>query len=180
MSEKRDSFLGRLAYGRDPLAASPVGRLFIQPRVRTADGRLVLLDDAIGNSLAVIGWGTDPSFGLTAQAREICERAGVRFVLAKPDVQLHHAEDVPEGVIPIGDAAGRLKEWFSRLPQSVVLLRPDRFVAGACTPQQVSAAIVELAGKLGMTEVPAAGTTAQAPLSRPARGPLDITQAAGA
>ncbi|MGO4155478.1 bifunctional 3-(3-hydroxy-phenyl)propionate/3-hydroxycinnamic acid hydroxylase [Cupriavidus sp. YAF13] len=180
MSEKRDSFLGRLAYGRDPLAASPVGRLFIQPRVRTADGRLVLLDDAIGNSLAVIGWGTDPTFGLTAQAREICERAGVRFVLAKPDVQLHHADDVPEGVIPIGDAAGRLKDWFSRLPESVVLLRPDRFVAGVCTPQQVSAAIVELAGKLGMIDMPAAGATAQTPLSRPTRGPLEITQAAGA
>jgi 3-(3-hydroxy-phenyl)propionate hydroxylase len=43
---------------------------------------------------------------------------------------------------------GRLKEWFARVPQSVVLLRPDRFVAGMCTPQQVSASIEELAVKL--------------------------------
>lgn len=181
MSQKRDSLLGRLAYGRDPLAASPVGRLFIQPRVRTSDGRLMLLDDAIGNGFAVIGWGADPTFGLSAQARALCEKAGVRFVLAKPDVQLRHVDDVPEGVIAVGDATGRLKDWFSRLPESVVLLRPDRFVAGVCTPQQVSAALVELAGKLGMRDTPSqASATSHAPLSQAARGPIDITQAAGA
>jgi 3-(3-hydroxy-phenyl)propionate hydroxylase len=181
MSQKRDSLLGRLAYGRDPLAASPVGRLFIQPRVRTSDGRLMLLDDAIGNGFAVIGWGADPTFGLSAQARALCEKAGVRFVLAKPDVQLRHVDDVPEGVIAVGDATGRLKDWFSRLPESVVLLRPDRFVAGVCTPQQVSAALVELAGKLSMRDTPSqASATSHAPLSQAARGPIDITQAAGA
>ena len=180
MSQKRESLIGRLAYGRDPLAASPVGRLFIQPRVRTTDGRLVLLDDVIGNDFAVIGWGADPAFGLTAQARALCEKAGVRFVLAKPDVQLRHEADVPHGVLAIGDVTGRLKEWFSRLPESVVLLRPDRFVAGVCTPQQVSAAIVELAGKLGMTDAPQANAPHHAPLAHPAHSAIDITQAAGA
>uniref|UniRef100_UPI003F49A567 bifunctional 3-(3-hydroxy-phenyl)propionate/3-hydroxycinnamic acid hydroxylase n=1 Tax=Cupriavidus yeoncheonensis TaxID=1462994 RepID=UPI003F49A567 len=181
MSEKRDSFLGRLVYGDDPLAGSPVGRMFIQPRVRTGDDRLTLLDDAIGNGFAVIGWGTDPTFGLTPQARALAGKAGMRFVLAKPDVQLRHADDVPEGVIAIGDAAGRLKEWFSRLPHSVVLLRPDRFVAGVCSPQQVSEAITELAGKLGMTQVPPyAGAFSPSVSSRPGRDPITVTQAAGA
>ena len=181
MSEKRESFLGRLVYGKDPLAGSPVGRMFIQPRVRTADDRLALLDDAIGNGFAVIGWGTDPTFGLTPQARALAEKAGMRFVLAKPDVQLRHGDDVPDGVIAIGDASGRLKEWFSRLPQSVVLLRPDRFVAGVCSPQQVSEAITELAGKLGMTEVPPyAEASTPSKTSRPVLDPVTVTQAAGA
>jgi 3-(3-hydroxy-phenyl)propionate hydroxylase len=152
MSQKRESLIGRLAYGRDPLAASPVGRMFIQPRVRLADGRVVLLDDAIGNGFAVLAWGADPTFGLTPEARARWARLGARFVIAKPDVQLEHADDVPEGVLAIGDVTGRLKEWFSRVPESVVLLRPDRFVAGVCTPQQVSGAIVDLAVKLGMTD----------------------------
>jgi 3-(3-hydroxy-phenyl)propionate hydroxylase len=56
---------------------------------------------------------------------------------------------VPAGVIAIGDVSGRLKDWFTRVPESVVLLRPDRFVAGMCSPQQVSSGIEELAGKLG-------------------------------
>lgn len=181
MSEKRDSFLGRLAYGRDPHAGSPVGRLFIQPRVRTDDGRLALLDDVIGNGFAIIGWGTDPTFGLTQQARALCAKAGMRFVIAKPDVQLEHTDDVPQGVIAIGDVTGRLKDWFSHQPASVVLLRPDRFVAGVCGPQEVSNAIVALAEKLGMTDV-LAQTCATPPSRspRPQPEPITATQAVGA
>ena len=182
MSEKRDSFIGRVVYGRDPLAGSPVGRLFIQPKVRTPDGRITLLDDAIGNGFVVLGWGADPTFGLTQQARALCERAGVRFVIAKPDVQLVHGDDVPQDVAAIGDVTGRLKDWFSRLPESVVLLRPDRFVAGVCTPQQVSEAIVALAGKLGMADapVPASTTPPLSPSPRPQHENLTAAQTAGA
>ncbi|RAR48728.1 3-hydroxyphenylpropionate hydroxylase [Paraburkholderia unamae] len=182
MSQKRDSLIGRLAYGRDPLAASPVGRMFIQPRVRLADGRVVRLDDAIGNGFAVLAWGADPTFGLTPQARALWERLGARFVFVKPDVQLEYADDVPEGVLALGDVQGRLKEWFSRLPESVVLLRPDRFVAGVCTPQQVSESIVELAGKLGVTdatELALREANAAAPQNRPVRG-VAVARAAGA
>ncbi|QQC66378.1 bifunctional 3-(3-hydroxy-phenyl)propionate/3-hydroxycinnamic acid hydroxylase [Paraburkholderia ginsengisoli] len=150
MSEKRESRLGRLAYGRDPHCHSPVGRMFIQPRVRTVAGDVVRLDDVLGNRFAILGWGADPTFGLTPEAREIWQRLGGCFVVAKPDTQLSFHDDVPAGVIAIGDANGRMKDWFSRVPESVVLLRPDRFVAGMCTPQQVSSHIVELAAKLNL------------------------------
>ncbi|MCC8392774.1 bifunctional 3-(3-hydroxy-phenyl)propionate/3-hydroxycinnamic acid hydroxylase [Paraburkholderia sp. MMS20-SJTR3] len=148
MSEKRESRLGRLVYGRDPHCHSPVGRMFIQPRVRTVGGEVVRLDDVLGNRFAILGWGADPTFGLSEQARAIWERLGGVFVLAKPDTQLVFHDDVPAGVIAIGDVNTRLKDWFTRIPQSVVLLRPDRFVAGVCSPQQVSQSIVELAAKL--------------------------------
>jgi 3-(3-hydroxy-phenyl)propionate hydroxylase len=165
MSEKRESLLGRLVYCRDPQCHSPVGRMFIQPRVRTVDGIVVRLDDAIGNRFVIIGWGSDPTFGLSPVARETWQRLGGCFVIAKPDTQLTFHDDVPEGVIALGDVQGRLKEWFSRVPESVVLLRPDRFVAGMCTPQQVSAAIGELAVKLSFKSAgqPAAAVTAREP-----------------
>jgi 3-(3-hydroxy-phenyl)propionate hydroxylase len=139
--------------------------MFIQPRVRTVDGSVVRLDDALGNRFAIIGWGSDPTFGLSPLARETWQRLGGCFVIAKPDTQLAFHDDVPEGVIAIGDVQGRLKEWFSRVPESVVLLRPDRFVAGMCTPQQVSAAIGELAVKLSFKAAgqPAAAVTAREP-----------------
>lgn len=152
MSEKRDSWLGRRVYGHDPFASSPVGRLFIQPRVRTSSGDLQRLDDVIGNHFAVLGWGADPTFGLTARARAVAETLGVRFVLAKPDVQMAHTDDVPQGVIAIGDPLNRLKDWFGARSQSVVLLRPDRFVAGVCAPQKVSDALIELAGKVALAD----------------------------
>jgi len=150
MSEKRESRLGRWVYGRDPHCHSPVGRMFIQPRVRTVDGEVQRLDDVLGNRFAILGWGADPTFGLAPAAREIWQRLGGCFVLAKPDTQLEFHDDVPADVIAIGDANGRLKEWFSRVPESVVLLRPDRFVAGLCTPQQVSTYIADLGTKLNL------------------------------
>lgn len=180
MSQKRESLIGRMVHGRDPLADSPVGRLFIQPRVRTADGEVVRLDDAIGNGFTLLGWGADPSFNLTPQAWSLCARMGMRFVLAKPDVQLPYTADVPAGVLAIGDVTGRLKDWFGRQTTSVVLLRPDRFVAGICTPQGVSEAIVALADKLGIAPGPAPDMPAAPPSSPSIRVAAVATQAAGA
>jgi len=122
----------------------------VQPRVRLADGRVVRLDDAIGNGFALLAWGADPTFGLTAEARHIWTSIGGCFVMAKPDPQLTFHDDVPEGVIAIGDMDGRMKDWFARVPESVVLLRPDRFVAGMCSPQRVSAHVMSLADKLSL------------------------------
>ncbi|MGF6639709.1 bifunctional 3-(3-hydroxy-phenyl)propionate/3-hydroxycinnamic acid hydroxylase [Paraburkholderia sp. MM6662-R1] len=148
MSEKRESRLGRLVYGRDPHCHSPVGRMFIQPRVRTESGEVMRLDDVLGNRFAIVGWGAEPTFGLSEQARAIWQRLGGCFVVAKPDTQLSFHDDVPEDVIAIGDVNTRLKDWFTRVPESVVLLRPDRFVAGMGSPQQVSQLVVELARQL--------------------------------
>jgi 3-(3-hydroxy-phenyl)propionate hydroxylase len=150
MSQNRASLIGRLAHGRDPLEKSPVGRMFIQPYVRTQADEVVRLDDAIGNGFTVLAWGADPTFGLTDEARGIWEGLGGRFVFAKPDVQMTYTSDVPAGVKALGDVQGRLKDWFAAQPASVVLLRPDRFVAGLCAPHEVSRSIVELAGKLDL------------------------------
>ncbi|AJP58945.1 3-(3-hydroxyphenyl)propionate hydroxylase [Pandoraea vervacti] len=179
MSQKRDSWLGRLAYGRDPLASSPVGRLFIQPKVRTSQGEIQRLDDVIGNHFAVLGWGADPTFGLTAQARAVADRLGVRFVLAKPDVQMAHTDDVPAGVIAIGDPLNRLKNWFAARPQSVALLRPDRFVAGVCAPQEVSDMLIELASKVSLSEAPVRLVTTPA-ANVPTDAPVTLQKVAGA
>ncbi|WP_353190778.1 bifunctional 3-(3-hydroxy-phenyl)propionate/3-hydroxycinnamic acid hydroxylase [Pandoraea pnomenusa] len=180
MSQKRESWLGRLVYGRDPHASSPAGRLFIQPKVRTEDGQTKRLDDVIGNRFAVIGWGADPTFGLTRQARAIADRLGVCFVLAKPDVQLAHTDDVPEGVIAIGDPLNRLKDWFGARAQSVVLLRPDRFIAGVCGPQEVSEALVELAEKVALDVEPIRLVTTGPAAAEPVDCPIPMPKVAGA
>lgn len=152
MAEKRDSLLGRLVYGKDPHGNSPVGRLFIQPRVRTTQGEIARLDDVIGQRFAVISWGTDPTFALSAQARATWQRLGAAFVVVKPEVQMAYTADIPDDVIVVGDVDNRLKDWFGATPHSVVLLRPDRFVAGTCSPQQVSHMIASLAGRLSLVE----------------------------
>jgi len=148
MSEKRDSLFGRLVHGRDDSSHSPVGRMFIQPFVRREDHSRVRLDDAIGNRFALLGWGADPTYALTAEARAVWERLDGCFMMVKPETQMEFTDDVSAGVVAVGDADGRLKEWFEKQEQSVILLRPDRFVAGMCSPQQVSQHIMQLAQKL--------------------------------
>lgn len=71
-------------------------------------------------------------------------------MIAKPDPQLAFHDDVPEDVIAIGDVDSRLRDWFARVPESVVLLRPDRFVAGMCSPQSVSGCVSQLAQRLSL------------------------------
>lgn len=116
------------------LKNSPVGRMFIQPPVSTLQGHTLLLDEVIGNRFAIVGWGANPLWGLNAQQVRMWQTLDAVFVQVVPHVQLQATSQV-EGVLCIGDASGRLKEWFGRYRSSLVILRPDRFVAAMATPQ---------------------------------------------
>jgi len=151
MAEKKESPLGRLLNGFEAPLETPVGRMFIQPRVTTEAGDTVRLDDVIGLNFAILAWGTDPTFNLSPEARAFWDRLGAKFITAKPQVQMAHKGepgDARAGVITLGDAQGRLKEWFGKQTKSIVFVRPDRFVAALCSPQEVSAVTAALARKL--------------------------------
>ena len=148
MAENKQSLFGRIVNGLTPPDTSPVGRMFIQPKVSTEDGKTLLLDDVIGLNFAVIAWSTDPTYGLSPEARAFWDALGTRFIRATPSVQLGHGPKASDGVVTLGDAAGRLKDWFSNQPLSVVFLRPDRFVAAMCSPQDTTTTTAALAKAL--------------------------------
>ena len=124
---------------------SPVGKMFIQPKVLTDTGTTVLLDEVIGENFAIIAWGCDPTWGLTPAQIAQWKTLGTRFIQVLPDVQLRAPSDAGNDVIRIGDSSGRLREWFARGSSSIALLRPDRFLAGLATPQTLGKACNELA-----------------------------------
>ncbi len=126
---------------------SPVGRLFIQPVVRTADGA-VLLDDAIGDWFAVVCWNNDPTAILDDAALAIWRGLGARLVAVVPKAQLG-ADAFPPEVLVVGDT-GPLKAWFDGHKESVVFLRPDRCVAAACMAQRASETTRRLAAALAL------------------------------
>lgn len=126
---------GVLVQPETALRRLPVGRLFIQPKVLTEDGREVLLDEVIGANFAIIAWGTDPTWGLSAEQVAFWRNLGTRFIQVLPAVQMKGEREVDEAVIRIGDCSNRLKTWFGNYPASVVILRPDRFVAALAVPQ---------------------------------------------
>lgn len=127
---------------------SPVGKMFIQPQVLTDAGTTVLLDEVIGENFAIIAWGCDPTWGLTAAQITQWKTLGTRFIQVLPDVQLRAPSDAGHDVIRVGDSSGRLREWFARGNSSIALVRPDRFLAGLAIPQTVGQACDELARAL--------------------------------
>jgi len=140
---------------------SPVGTLFIQPRVDTRTQQGVLLDDVLGAWFAVLCWNNDPRKILGGEAFANWKAMGARFIALRPLTQLHwtgtatsadrpadRAEDPGEDpeVVVVGDRSGELKAWFDAHQESVLFLRPDRCIAGACIAQlapELSASLLD-------------------------------------
>ena len=135
---------------------SPVGKMFIQPKVLTDAGTTVLLDEVIGENFAIIAWGCDPTWGLTPAQITQWKALGTRFIQVLPDVQLRAPSDAGPDVIRVGDSTGRLKEWFARGSSSIALVRPDRFLAGLAIPQTIDQTCEALARALTVLPQPAA------------------------
>ena len=125
---------------------SPVGTLFIQPKVDTRTQQDVLLDDVLGPWFAVLCWNNNPRKILGDEAFASWKALGARFFALRPLTQLHWtAHDDPDVVI-VGDRVGGLKSWFDARRESVVFLRPDRCIAGTCIAQlapDLSASLID-------------------------------------
>ncbi|MBL3468712.1 bifunctional 3-(3-hydroxy-phenyl)propionate/3-hydroxycinnamic acid hydroxylase, partial [Klebsiella pneumoniae] len=72
---------------------SPVGKMFIQPKVTLENGDVTLLDNAIGANFAVIGWGCNPLWGMSDEQIQQWRALGTRFIQVVPEVQIHTAQD---------------------------------------------------------------------------------------
>lgn len=115
---------------------SPVGVQFIQPDVSVEDGTQVKLDDALGSWWAILAWGNDPQRMYSPDELALAHKLRARFVQVVPQPQRERAQGLAsEGTIVVGDVTGRLKQWFDDRPTPVLVIRPDRFVAGASLAQ---------------------------------------------
>src|SRR6201999_3947546 len=109
---------------------SPVGTLFVQPRVDTREQQDVLFDDVVGGWFAVMCWNNNPREILGAKALADWQALGAKLVAARPLTQLHWDGDDDPDVTVVGDRTGELTGWFDAHQESVLFLRPDRCIAG--------------------------------------------------
>ncbi|BBX63480.1 3-(3-hydroxy-phenyl)propionate/3-hydroxycinnamic acid hydroxylase [Mycobacterium saskatchewanense] len=130
---------------------SPVGTLFIQPRVDTRDGCDVLLDDVLGDWFAVLCWNNDPRNILGEAAFAAWKALGARFVALRPVTQLHWTGQDDPDVLIVGDRTGGLKSWFDTHQESVLFLRPDRCIAAGCIAQRAPDLSASLLAALTLT-----------------------------
>jgi 3-(3-hydroxy-phenyl)propionate hydroxylase len=131
--------------------ASPVGRMFIQPRVAIDGGEPALLDAVLGRGFAVLGAGLDPARSLAADEKAHWQRIGIRFVRAAPRTGSAAATPAPAGAetVTVDDVDGDLFAWFARQPGAIVVLRPDRYVAAVATSETLPAVMQQLRALLG-------------------------------
>lgn len=127
---------GAVVHANPGRADSPVGTLFIQPRVDTRDQQDVLLDDVLGPWFAVLCWNNNPRKILGETAFANWKALGARFFALRPATQLHWTGHDDPDVVVVGDRRGDLKSWFDTHAESVLFLRPDRCIAGACIAQR--------------------------------------------
>jgi flavoprotein hydroxylase len=112
------------------------GKLLPQGRVRTADGRDGLFDDAIGHGFALIGFECDALAQLDADTRAwFTTLGGVGAHLGR------HG--------PVCDVDGAYARWFAASGTVAVLQRPDFYIFGtATTVTEIPALVAELRAAL--------------------------------
>ena len=127
---------------------SPVGKMFIQPKMQDSAGQTQLLDQFIGTDFAVIAWGVNPTWGMMPATLAKWKALGVKFIKVVPPEQLATTK-AEDGVLILGDAEHAIRAWLGKTNDSMVFLRPDKFVAALAIPQvseQISQAIFEKLG----------------------------------
>jgi 3-(3-hydroxy-phenyl)propionate hydroxylase len=112
-----------------------VGRMLIQPDVEDAAGARRKLDDVLGPWFAVIGWQTDPQAALADADRARWHALGTRFVRidrarcgSAPGVRVSSAH----ATTCVEDVDNQFSDWIQTHPGSVLVLRPDRYIAAQC------------------------------------------------
>ena len=151
MPQYRDGAL--LAEGEGK--TSPVGKMFIQPKVTLETGQVTLLDEVIGARFAIIAWGCNPRWGLTDEQIARWRAVGVQFIQVVPEVQIHCDQDNVPGVIRVGDTQNRLKNWFAQHDTAIAVVRPDRFVATVAITQTLGKKLNALASKMQLASAQA-------------------------
>lgn len=131
--------------GVPPAARALVGRMLPQPRVLTAQGRLALLDDVLGPGFALVG--VDCSDEDWAAARHSCL---VHLEPRPVEVAVDDTMAVDRGTRRgVADADGQLESALAGARGTMLLVRPDRFVAAAWAGPSLGAVVRSLRPYVG-------------------------------
>jgi 3-(3-hydroxy-phenyl)propionate hydroxylase len=148
------------------------GRPIPQPLVRTYDGRRALLDDILGEELALVGYACDPRAGLDGKTLARLTALGARFVALYPFGGRPQGGGVnrsapTSALIEVEDLGGEGIAWFRGAGARkgyTALVRPDKFVYALRPAEQLAYAVEQALEVLN-------GGAARASDSRPVLSP---------
>jgi 3-(3-hydroxy-phenyl)propionate hydroxylase len=117
-----------------------VGRMLIQPDVEDVSGARRKLDDVLGPWFAVVGWQTDPQAALGDADRAFWRALGARFFRidrARCGSGPGSRRCCDHDTTCIEDVDNTFSDWIDAHPGSVLVLRPDRYIAAQCSPDEL-------------------------------------------
>ena len=117
---------------------SPVGRMFIQPQVEDHNSQRQLLDEFLGTGFALLALGCDPADTLNPESAAFFRKLNTRIVCIHPRSAEPGKPGTAGSTQRLYDCDGQLEAWFTSRATGVVLLRPDRYVAAVCQPQELN------------------------------------------
>ncbi len=140
-----------------------IGRLFPQPRLRRADGTLVLLDDLIGNEFALLVHGATQEAAAEAFSLPVWDRLGARRLLILPKGAVATTGPCEVAI----DETGALDATLSPYAGEALLLRPDHYVAAALPLSGIARSAAAIEALLDATwKVGGAASKTQTPRAR--------------
>jgi len=120
-------------------ASDAVGRMLIQPDVEDGTGTRRKLDDVLGPWFAVVGWQVDPQSLFSPQERMFWADLGARFVeVRRSRCSAMPSSSTVDGTTCVQDVDNGLADWFAEHPGSILVVRPDRYIAAQFNPDQAS------------------------------------------
>lgn len=125
---------GLLSGLKDGAPASLRGTMMPQPTVSRGDGPALRLDDLIGDGFALVAYGKDMLDRMASLQHGLWKHLDARRVVIVPASAGHEAAAAiglnDAGVVVWVDHGQGLAPLFERIGGDIVLLRPDRYVAG--------------------------------------------------
>ncbi|MFC7514593.1 bifunctional 3-(3-hydroxy-phenyl)propionate/3-hydroxycinnamic acid hydroxylase [Herbaspirillum sp. GCM10030257] len=127
------------------------GRMFPQPRVACSGLEDTPLDDVIGNRFAIICYAPDSIDALMAPTHPLWDALDMaRIVIHQKDSPHFNLKDHPSW-IQVSDKNGLLKNYLAAHHGKMILVRPDRYVAGVFDRADESHFADDLARSMGIT-----------------------------
>ena len=110
-----------------------VGRMFPQPIVMRVDGKLILLDEALGTGFALVAFGQTPERELSGWVQPIWKKIGTRRIgiYSLPCALPRQAAQAGILDAAVVDNERAVAAAWRGYEGQVLALRPDRYVMGA-------------------------------------------------
>lgn len=146
----RQKFIPDLNCGLVAQDAKLAGRLFVQPRVQTKDGRTRRLDDELKLEFAIVSRSSEMMSGLSEAGLSFWRKlGGERAVIATADETSGQENCSRDGIVRLVETERLFADWMRDNDVETVIVRPDRYVfGGAATADRMNMLMTELIGML--------------------------------